>query len=133
MTELSAYANENGLQGREVILYGDIPAISYYLQMPSAFNPWSDLDSYSPETMEQELKQLRGEIGEKGKDKPVIILERTYGLYVTESRQGQETSLLSEDARKVMDADPKWKLLLEFLVELGYEQTFCNEKFAVYR
>ena len=32
-----------------------------------------------------------------------------------------------------MDADPKWKLLLEFLVELGYEQTFCNEKFAVYR
>ncbi len=133
MTELSAYANENGLQGREVILYGDIPAISYYLQMPSAFNPWSDLDSYSPETMEQDLKQLRGEIGEKGKDKPVIILERTYGLYVTESRQGQETSLLSEDARKVMDADPKWKLLLEFLVELGYEQTFCNEKFAVYR
>ena len=47
---------------------------SYYLQMPSAFNPWSDLDSYSRDTMEQELQNLNEET-------PVIILGNSYALY----------------------------------------------------
>lgn len=175
MEELSAYANENGLQGQEVILYGNIPAISYYLQMPSAFNPWSDLDSYSPENMERELKQLGGEISEKGKDKPVVILENIYGLYEEggmeeqdapgasegdgaesqdasgasegdgakgqgaygasegDGAESQGASELSAEKRQKLDADPKWRLLLEFMEAFGYEQTFRNEKFAVYR
>lgn len=125
MTQLSAYVKEEGLEGEEVILYGDIPAISYYLQMPSAFNPWSDLDSYNVETMNQDLRHLRGEIQEKGKDKPVIILEKTYGLYLMQCLESQE--------KEELDTDPKWKLLLEFMEAFGYEQTFQNEKFAVYR
>ena len=139
MRELSAYANENELQGREVILYGEIPAISYYLQMPSAFNPWCDLDSYSLETMRQDLRELEGEIGEKGEDKPVIILERTYALYREGTLEGQavsaaeEESGLSKEAWEAMNADPKWRLLLEFMETFGYAETFRNGKFAVYR
>ncbi len=125
MTELSAYVKEEGMEGKEVILYGDIPAISYYLQMPAAFNPWSDLDSYNVETMNRDLAQLGGEIQEKGKDKPVIILEKTYGLYEMQRLESQE--------REDLDTDPKWKLLLEFMEAFGYEQTFQNEKFVVYR
>ncbi len=139
MTELSAYVNENELQGQEVILYGYIPAISYYLQMPSAFNPWCDLDSYSPETMRQDLRELEGEISEKGEDKPVIILERTYALYREGALEGQAVSAaeeepgLSKEAWEAMNADPKWRLLLDFMETFGYAERFRNEKFAVYR
>lgn len=133
MTQLSAYANENGLRGQEVILYGWIPALSYYLQMPSAFNPWSDLDSYSRETMERDMAQLEGEILEKGKDKPVIILENNFALY-EEGGEGAIAGLdLPEKKRKELCSGPKWKLLLEFMEDFDYEQTFRNEKFAVYR
>lgn len=127
MTQLSNYVNENELKGKEVVLYGQIPSLSYYLQMPSAFNPWSDLTSYSYEAMEQDMAQLSGEISEKGKEKPVIILEKSYGLYEAQASE------LTQEKREKLDADPKWKLLLEFMEEFGYEQTFCNEKFVIYQ
>ena len=142
MEELSAYANEDGLQGQEVILYGDIPSISYYLAMPSAFNPWSDLDSYSLETMERDMAVLEAEVTEKGRDKPVIILEHSYALYEesladgqrgTEEIPGEDGEELSWEKREEMEGDPKWKRLLAFMEAFGYEQTFHNGKFAVYR
>ena len=136
MTQLSAYVNENGLQGQEVILYGWIPALSYYLQMPSAFNPWSDLASYSFETMEGDMEELEARI-QAGAEKPVIILENIHALYAEAERAGSsgipEASALSEEDRQRLDADPKWNLLLEYMEAFGYEQTFRNEKFAVYR
>lgn len=61
MRSASDYVAENQLNNKTVILYGQIPALSYYLQMPSAFNPWSDLRSYSLKTMEQDM----GELSEK--------------------------------------------------------------------
>lgn len=129
MTSLNAYVNEEGLQGKEVVLYGYIPALSYYLQMPSAFNPWSDLASYSPEAMSSDLAQLEGEIIEKGKEKPVVILESLYGTYMESlTEYGQP-----DESLQWLDGDPKWMLLLEFMEKFGYEQTFRNEKFAVYR
>ncbi len=143
MTEISAYVEENGLEGREVILYGWIPALSYYLQMPSAFNPWSDLASYSYAAMEQDLAKLEAEITEKGRDKPVIILENICALYEESlvgggegtkkaSQEDGEEAILFRQKWEELDADPKWKLLLEFMDAYGYEQTFRNEKFAVY-
>lgn len=45
LTKLTEYVEVNGLFGKEVLLYGNVPALSFYLQMPSAFNPWSDLRS----------------------------------------------------------------------------------------
>ncbi len=133
MSELSEYVNEEGLAGKEVILYGKIPALSYYLQMPAAFNPWSDLDSYGPEVMKGELAEQEGRIREKGEAKPVIILENAYGLYEEEQRGEKSLFPLEEKTRRKMEADPKWKMLMEFMESMEYEQTFRNEKFAVYQ
>lgn len=133
MSELSEYVNEEGLSGKEVILYGKIPALSYYLQMPAAFNPWSDLDSYGPEVMKGELAEQEGRIREKGEAKPVIILENAYGLYEEEQRGEKSLFPLEEETRRKMEADPKWKMLMEFMESMEYEQTFRNEKFAVYQ
>ena len=133
MEEISAYVKESGLQGKEVILYGDIPSLSYYLQMPSAFNPWSDLDSYSLEVMESELAQIEGQVKEKGMERPVIILENYHALAVEGGLEALEASDISEKKLQEMKEDQKWKRLTSFMDTLGYEQSFRNEKFAVYR
>lgn len=126
MTELSAYVAENNLQGEEVLLYGKVPALSYYLQMPSAFNPWSDLDSYSRDTMEQELQNLNEET-------PVIILGNSYALYEEGGEEALKKWNVSEKEQQAILSDGKWELLASFMEKNGYEQTFRNEKFAVYR
>jgi len=133
MTELSAYVEENGLQGKEVILYGWIPSLSYYLQMPCAFNPWSELDSYGLPVMEEELAHLEGMIREQGAEKPVVILENIYGLCEEEGMGVLERLELAEEKRTDIKTDQKWQALLDFMAKQGYEQTFRNEKFAVYR
>lgn len=128
MTELTAYVQENDLQGQEVILYGKVPALSYYLQMPSAFNPWSDLRSYSYEAMEEDMAELNGET-------PVIILENNYDIYLSGGKEALEALNVSEKEIEeiVADSHKKLQLLGEFMRENNYELTFRNEKFAVYR
>jgi len=140
MTELGAYVGENGLEGKEVILYGGIPALSYYLQMPSAFNPWSDLASYGQEVMESELAQLGAEMARTGAaepedaagraERPVIILENVYALY---AEGGADALTEAGYAAEGLENDGKWALLLNFMEKYGYRQEFRNGKFAVYR
>lgn len=126
MTELSAYINENDLRGQEVILYGYIPSLSYYLQMPSAFNPWSDLNSYSYEAMAKDIEEL-------GNETPVIILENECVEYLAGLREASETSRMEEGETDSFFTDRKLNLLEKFMTENNYELTFRNEKFAVYR
>lgn len=141
LTEISEYVNQNNLQGKEVILYGTIPSMSYYLQMPSAFNPWSDLRSYSAETMKQALAEVEALITLKGQEKPVILLENVYALYVENERgdlgaaQYTGSGDIGIDAirQAEMEADVKWQMLMAFMERFGYSQTFRNEKFAIYQ
>lgn len=133
MTELSAYVNENSLQGREVILYGWIPALAYYLQMPPAFNSWSDLDSYDPEVMKEELETLEGEILQNGGEKPVIILEKRYVIFEEGGPRALTAAGGSKAEIRKMRSDIKWSMLLRFMEDMDYRQTFRNDKFAVYQ
>jgi len=131
LEEISAYVNENDLQGKEVILYGYVPSLSYYLQMPSAFNPWSDLRSYSIETMKADLAETAGMMTEKGAARPVIIVENAYLEFY---RRGEAAlvDLAPEKKLDEMGKARKWELILEFMDEYGYEETFRNEKFVIF-
>ena len=133
MEEISAYVNEYGLEGKEVILYGDIPSLSYYLQMPSAFNSWSDLDSYSSEIMENALAQVEGQVRKKEREKPVIILENLYALHREGGQKALEAFSTGENKIREIEGDIKWSMLRMFMDALGYEESFRNGKFAVYR
>ena len=126
MTELTEYVKENGLQGQEVILYGDIPSLSYYLQMPSAFNPWSDLDSYSYEAMAEDIEEL-------GDKTPVIILENRCVEYLTGGREALEALQVEKREIDSFVSDKKLSLLEVFMLKNNYELAFRNDKFAVYR
>lgn len=133
MTEISEFAEEQGLQNQEVILYGQIPSLSYYLQMPSAFNPWSDLRSYSLETMERDMDEVRYKMQEDASYRPVVILENAYMVYREGGSEALEGLGMDEEHIKAVEEDGKWLLLVEFLEDYGYEQTFRNEKFAVWQ
>lgn len=146
MTEITEYVEENGLVGKDVILYGQIPAMSFYLQMPSAFNPWSDLTSYSVETFEKDLGETVEKMEADSSYRPVIILENEYAecleSFVEDSMDlgtvsGDEIlqNMLEENAvnatvREVTAAE-KYAVLLGFIDKYGYEIGFRNEKFAV--
>ena len=122
ISSLNDYVNENGLQGQEVILYGGIPSLSFYLQMPSAFNPWSDLDSYSLEQMALQLKETEAAM-EKGGKRPVVILEQEYA-----ARLGK-----AADSTSVSLREKKWLILKEFMEKNDYQSVLENEKMTVYR
>ena len=80
-TELQKYIRENGLNENELITYGNIPAVSFYLQMTPAFNTWIDLSSYNASIMEQDLNTVLNEseaeymylAGKKTGGKPEVI------------------------------------------------------------
>ena len=133
MGELSDFVEDNSLKGREVIPYGSVPALSYYLQMPAAFNPWSDLDSYSYEVMEKDIEELGEAMRANVRESPVIIVENRYVLYREGGTAALEEAGVPEAVREKMAGDQKWLLLISFMEDFGYEEVFRNEKFAVYQ
>ena len=134
MTELGQYVYDEELQGKEVSLYGRIPALSYYLQMPSAFNPWSDLDSYSAEQMALDLDETARAMEQNPEYRPVIISEREYAAYLAGGDSALKDLLaLSETRINKIAQDRKWPLLLEFMEEQDYRPDFSNGKFTVFR
>lgn len=124
---ISGFADQNGLAGQEVILYGWIPSLSFYLEMPPAFHAWADLESYQYAAMQEDIKELTGEIREKGKAKPVVIAEKKYAAYGPVEAGQTEVSEVSETL------DLKWRLVREFMGKFGYEKTYENEKFVIWQ
>ena len=72
MQEISEYVNTGGLAGKDVLLYGQIPALSYYLQMPAAFNPWPDLDSYQIAQLEEDMHKMQERMDMDATYRPVV-------------------------------------------------------------
>ena len=123
LTELYHYLEENQLRDRRCILYGQIPAISHYMELTPAMNVWSDLRSYGCDVMEQDLYKVRQHM--KGTDKPpVIIMEITWAQYMNGERQ--DALFMDETTLK------KLELLRTFMEENNYQKTFSNQKFTVF-
>ncbi len=132
LTEASAWIEEQDMQGREAILYGDIPALSYYLQLPAAFNPWCSLDSYSRARMEKSMESVELAVKKEESTAPLVIVENTYLLCRQEGPDALEALGLPQDRIKKIEQDEKWRLLADFLEKYGYEPALENEKFTVY-
>ena len=111
LSGLSLYVQEQELKGQEMILYGQIPALSYYLEMPFAITSWPDLRSYNYTVMESDLEALSHRI-EEGAAVPVILLE---------------AGCMDRDRGE----DRKLDLLMDWASRYSYEITFENEKFIM--
>ena len=132
MQEISEYVNTRGLAGKDVLLYGQIPALSYYLQMPAAFNPWPDLDSYQIGQMELDMLKMQERMDADGSYRPVMLLEKKYAVYLEEGEAALEVLEPTEKERGYIVDNPKLLLIGKFMEDYGYEKTFENEKFVIY-
>lgn len=132
MREISEYVNTGELAGKDVLLYGQIPALSYYLQMPAAFNPWPDLDSYQIAQLEEDMHKMQERMDADATYRPVVLLEKKYAVYL---EAGEAALMRMEPTEKeqgwIVD-NPKLLLIGKFMEDYGYEKTFENEKFVIY-
>lgn len=127
LTDLVNYASENELSGRGAIFYGEVPGLSYFLDMPAAVSTsWPDLDSYSLGKFEEDMRAVEAGID---KDRPVVIVSSGVAAYIDEDAQAYKW--FGVDAQEY-DGDEKLAILVRFLGDYGYEETFCNMKYAIY-
>ncbi|MCM1174275.1 MAG: hypothetical protein NC341_04400 [Blautia sp.] len=143
--DLAEYAKRQEFAGREVILYGEVPGLSYLLDMPTAISSaWPDLDSFRLVQLERDLEKVeqnmdKAEQKSDGKtegtgadsppDRPVVIVSSAIAAYRGEDAEAYQWFGVDVEA---FDADEKLAVLLHFLDDYGYEETFCNMRYAVY-
>lgn len=132
MQEISEYVNTGGLAGKDVLLYGQIPALSYYLQMPAAFNPWPDLDSYQIAQMEEDMLKMQERMDTDATYRPVVLLEKKYAVYLEKGEAALKAMQPTEKEWEYIVDNPKLMLIGKFMEDHGYEKTFENEKFVIY-
>lgn len=84
LEKLYHYLEEKALLDSECILFGDIPGIAYFMELEPAINIWSDLRSYSPDTMSADLEKLREKILTTG-EYPVVMIHQKYADYYIKS------------------------------------------------
>ncbi len=132
MQEISEYVNTEGLAGRDVLIYGQIPALSYYLQMPAAFNPWPDLDSYQIGQLELDMQKMQERMDTDATYRPVVLLEKKYAVYLEEGEAALMRMEPTEKEQGWIVDNPKLLLIGKFMEDYGYEKTFENEKFVIY-
>lgn len=132
ISEITAYVKENGLKGKEVILYGEIPAMSYLLEMPFAISSWPDLRSYNYKVLQDDLDKIREDFAEKKRALPVILMEKIPGTYANQGNAGLQKLEITENNITKVETDKKLQLLLEWMKQYGYETTFENDKFVLF-
>lgn len=132
LDELSNFMTEHieEYRNKELVLYGDIPGLSYYLdKAPAIFTSWPDLDTNSLGRLEADLTQLSSQIQEKEEEKPLVIITPGLAAYYDGDERAMEW--FGTD-REACDNDEKLHAIMDFLSVNGYEQAFANEAYVVY-
>lgn len=124
LEELGSYVTEAGLKDREVLLFGDVPALSAYLGMPFVMSPWPDLASYSNATFEAELDKIVTDIDD---NRPILIFGAEFYKFLTNQVENEEENNVYEAKYGFKTA-----LLRDMIKENDYTNTFMNEAFVIY-
>lgn len=114
LQDMTDYMNANGLTGHDSVIYGFVPAIAYYLDMPSVISCWPDLASYNPQDMNKDLKRVISEAKEGRREYPVLIIGDLL-----------KTSGIDENPEKT-------GLIYDLAHDNGYIMTHSNETFEVW-
>ncbi|MBO4908219.1 MAG: hypothetical protein J5476_02955 [Lachnospiraceae bacterium] len=118
---LSEFVEANNLTEKELISFGYIPAVHFYLQMEPAFNPWPDLASYTEEKMSSNLNEIARMIedsesgAEVGKyyEKPVVII-------CVDKNAGYSRN------------EKKWDMIYSFIEKENYKLVYSDSYFELY-
>lgn len=131
LDELSIFMTEHETEyaGKELVLYGDICGLSYYLdRAPAIFSSWPDLDTNSLERLQSDLDEVNGLISEKGQRPLVIITPQIDAFY----RQDEQAMEWWSTDKKAYTEDKKLSAIMAFMDGNNYIPVFANEAFVVY-
>ncbi len=129
LEELSDFIKEEGLAGREMITYGELPGLHYLLDMPPALSTgWPDLDSYRMAEYTRDLAALETE-SRAGNELPVIIVSSAVAAYWSDD--GEAINWFGVNVEK-MAMDEKQRILAEWIRDYGYAEAFGNARYVVY-
>jgi hypothetical protein len=121
---LGIYAEQAELSDRDVLLFGDVPALSAYLKMPFVMSPWPDLPSYSNNTFEVELEKV---IENMENNRPVLIFGMEFYKFLTNQMENIE-----ENAAYEAKYGFKTSLLRDMIKENEYTVTFSNADYVIF-
>lgn len=126
LEELNTFMLENNTEYRnkKVILYGNIPGLSYYLhKAPAVYTSWADLDTNSYERLAEDLNTLNQTMTEE--NRPLVIFSEEIMAQVLDLQE----SGMKEDGSVW---EQKLKAILDFMTVNEYQMVFENEKYAVF-
>lgn len=126
LEELNTFMLENNTEYRnkKVILYGNIPGLSYYLhKAPAVYTSWADLDTNSYERLAEDLNTLNQTMTEE--NRPLVIFSEEIMAQVLDL---QENGMTGEGSVW----EQKLKAILDFMTVNEYRKAFENEKYAVF-
>lgn len=126
LEELNTFMLENNTeyQNKKVILYGNIPGLSYYLhKAPAVYTSWADLDTNSYERLAEDLNTLNQTMTEE--NRPLVIFSEEIMAQVLDL---QENGMAGEGSVR----EQKLKAILDFMTVNEYQMVFENEKYAVF-
>ncbi len=107
LEEIIGFWEKSGLEDTPVILYGDVPGLSYLLDVPAAITTtWANLESYNMTFWEQDFARVQAQIDTV---RPVVVIGNDY-----------------------VPVDEKADLLQAFMDRNGYRKLFENEKVTIY-
>ncbi len=117
-------------QDKKLILYGNIPGLSYYLdKAPAIDTAWADLDTYPLERLKEELSQVAGLLAGQKLSRPLVILTPPLAAWL--SGDPRAIQWWGADAMN-LEADEKLGAIREFMEKHSYAQVFANEAFVIY-
>lgn len=129
LEELSDFIKEEGLTGRKMITYGELPGLFYLLDMPPALSTgWADLKSYRMAEYTRDLAALETESAAGG-EMPVIIVHSAVAAYWSDD--GEAINWFGVDMEK-MAMDEKQRILSDWIRDYGYTEAFGNARYVVY-
>ncbi len=124
LEDLGTYISRAELEGKPVLLFGDVPALSAYLGMPFVMSPWPDLASYTCETFEQELQKV---VVGLDVSRPVIIFSGKFYDFLTSLEE-------NVDDMDCLETNYEFKLALlrDMIRENDYKLTFKNNGYVIF-
>lgn len=117
LAELGQYLAENELLNKKVLLYGNIPAISYLFDLePAIYTTWIDLASNPIDRMDLTIQN---------QEFPVVIVSQSAGGYL-------EKVLTGGESEQYLWENEKQRAIGTFLMEGQYQCVFKNQGYYVF-
>ncbi len=110
---LTKFVDDNDFRGQKAIFFGEVPSLSYVLQMPCAIShTWPDLASYPAEQMRKELSNLT--------EPPLVVVGAARYPSLLEENDSQEDHI-------------KRDLLIEYMNQYDYDAVFRSDNYMIYQ